>query len=518
AFYILLSTMKFQNVSLSLTTKSSIPSISTENYREIMIDPNSSQDADVTLLCYEIRLLHEKDEVFVYFFKNINPNGIWHRMKVHDGDRLVILNGEETLRMTQENVHPILIDKTFSFTFQVVWHPELYIQLETSNRSNTIISHRSDKTLLNNDIYDQVVQILRHHLLYRPNQPYKLVEEFYRTNMTDETETFLDVKKQLAILSNPSIVENNTEEILRNMLEIDNFLKIIGVGLNMEREIYWIWISMKMLVINNPNIQKLRFWGKIFGTQNDYYIVEADFHFFDEIDSNDAEFITYQNMFSAEEETNMITNKTIPPELAGEGVNEKIIYVSTGIDQPFVQLPLVTPEQIELSRRIQRFFTGDLEATVLSPSGFPGVEKHLLRAQIQRVSAGTQIAPKDYFRESVRDESEEEEEEESSNEESNVRNMKLKINDDFKGHTIENLALISGEHWVHCAPYLYAQGRNIYYSQLAGSAKFERNIHSFSSLNDDIAIDEFHPAWSIGVTSTCVPNYTKVFVRSNRWP
>ena len=55
--------------------------------------------------------------------------------------------------------------------------------------------------MLNNDIYDQVVRILRHHLVYRPNQPYKLVEELYRTNMTDEAESFLDVKKQLAILS-----------------------------------------------------------------------------------------------------------------------------------------------------------------------------------------------------------------------------------------------------------------------------------------------------------------------------
>jgi hypothetical protein len=56
-----------------------------------------------------------------------------------------------------------------------------------------------------------------------------------------------------------------------------------------------------------------------------------------------------------------------------------------------VQLPLVTYEQIEFSRRIQRFFTGDLEASVGAESGFPGVEKHLLRAQIQRISAGTQV-------------------------------------------------------------------------------------------------------------------------------
>ena len=52
---------------------------------------------------------------------------------------------------------------------------------------------------------------------------------------------------------------------------------------------------------------------------------------------------------------------------------------------------MVTSEQIELSRRIERFFTGDLEASVGLESTFPGVEKHLLRAQIQRISAGTQV-------------------------------------------------------------------------------------------------------------------------------
>ncbi len=61
------------------------------------------------------------------------------------------------------------------------------------------------------------------------------------------------------------------------------------------------------------------------------------------------------------------------------------------MDQPFVQLPLVTPKQIELSRGIQQFFTGDLEASVKIESAFPGVEKHLLRAQIQRISAVTQV-------------------------------------------------------------------------------------------------------------------------------
>jgi hypothetical protein len=53
---------------------------------------------------------------------------------------------------------------------------------------------------------------------------------------------------------------------------------------------------------------------------------------------------------------------------------------------------MITLEQIELSRRIQQFFTGDLEASVRFDSNFSGVEKHLLHAQIQRISAGTQVS------------------------------------------------------------------------------------------------------------------------------
>lgn len=61
------------------------------------------------------------------------------------------------------------------------------------------------------------------------------------------------------------------------------------------------------------------------------------------------------------------------------------------VEQPFVQLPLLTPEQIRLARKIQQFFTGDLEAPVRCDFNYPGMEKHLLRAQIQRISAGTQV-------------------------------------------------------------------------------------------------------------------------------
>jgi len=53
--------------------------------------------------------------------------------------------------------------------------------------------------------------------------------------------------------------------------------------------------------------------------------------------------------------------------------------------------------QLTVARQIRRFFSGDLEASVPSYPPFPGQEKHLLRAQIARISAGTNISPSGFF-------------------------------------------------------------------------------------------------------------------------
>lgn len=46
---------------------------------------------------------------------------------------------------------------------------------------------------------------------------------------------------------------------------------------------------------------------------------------------------------------------------------------------------------------IKRVFTGNLNAPVQSFPPFPGKERHLLRAQIARITHGTQICPKGYI-------------------------------------------------------------------------------------------------------------------------
>jgi hypothetical protein len=93
---------------------------------------------------------------------------------------------------------------------------------------------------------------------------------------------------------------------------------------------------MKVLLNEKPSIQKLRFWGKIFGLKNPYYIAEADFDTYDDLDLNDSEYLKYQEAFSIEEENETedqdITNinRKLSPEPIGTGINQKIFYVSTG--------------------------------------------------------------------------------------------------------------------------------------------------------------------------------------------
>lgn len=50
-------------------------------------------------------------------------------MNIRDGDRLVTLNGQDVTRLSHEMIYSSIVEKNLPFTFEVVWHPELYINL-----------------------------------------------------------------------------------------------------------------------------------------------------------------------------------------------------------------------------------------------------------------------------------------------------------------------------------------------------------------------------------------------------
>ncbi|CAF2991559.1 unnamed protein product [Rotaria socialis] len=507
--------MEFKNVFVKLKTTNLLRLPLNQIQKEITIDPiDEFQNPDVTLICYKIQLITNNTEVFAYLFKNVNPAGIWYDKNVRDGDRLITLNGQDVTHLSYENIYSSIMENKLSLTCKVVWHPELFIDLETSTiQSDTLKEFSDSKTLMGVNIHKQLTDILHYLFNFHPQEPYQLFERLVaNTSFEKGTELTMDnikesnlfIQRQLQLLSNPSTIQTNPEETMTNILELDFLFEQVGVGLNKD-EIYWIWVLMKALLNDKPNIQKLRFWGKIFGIKNNYYIVEADFDTFDDVDLTDSEFIKYQDMSSSEEEK-------IPPEPIGDGVNQKVFYVSTGIDQTFIQLPMVTPQQIELSRRIQQFFTGDLDAPILFELHFPGVEKHLLRAQIQRITAGTQIGPKHYFKISIDDEEEIDEEIIDSHQ------IKFDINTEFEGNRLEDLVLPHGQYWVHYVAYIYEQGRNVHFNPAIRTIPAEHSPNLLSPVNEDSAVHGLYPAWSIGLASRLVPEHSLVYARSNRWP
>lgn len=212
----------------------------------------------------------------------------------------------------------------------------------------------------------------------------------------------------------------------------------------------------------NPIVDKCRFWGHIFGLKQNYLIVEVDLTP-DEIqkralkeqelldkekelrikinqkkkdDGNDPETKEDKRLYpkvpefpdydddlphpmrdhwppqcpKLPEPTYSCT-KEIPSELQGTGLNRKTYFVCNILGEKWIELPPVTCAQICATRKIKKYFTGNLNAEVDAWPTFPGTEKNYLRATIARITSGTYISPAGLYRIGNSEEEEEEEEE-----------------------------------------------------------------------------------------------------------
>jgi hypothetical protein len=86
----------------------------------------------------------------------------------------------------------------------------------------------------------------------------------------------------------------------------------------------------------------------------------------------------------------------IPSEDLGQGTNRHVYFVTSDLTGDWIQLPNVSPHQINVSRRIKKYLTGDLNAKFSSHPKFPGTEMNYLRALIARISASTTIEPQNF--------------------------------------------------------------------------------------------------------------------------
>lgn len=146
-------------------------------------------------------------------------------------------------------------------------------------------------------------------------------------------------------------------------------LEWAGISLE-EKESFMLTNSLRNLVYNK-NLTSAVFWGKIYGTKNDYYIAEV----------TGGE---YPEPVNPEPEL----------EKRGEdGINKSIYFVCTDLTGEWIELSDVRPSMLIASRKIRYIFSGDLNKKICTNPHFPGKEIDYLRCQIARINHGTYIVP-----------------------------------------------------------------------------------------------------------------------------
>lgn len=111
-----------------------------------------------------------------------------------------------------------------------------------------------------------------------------------------------------------------------------------------------------------------------------------------------------------------------------------------------MKLPSVTPAQITVARQIRKFLTGKLDSPIVSYPPFPGNEANYLRAQIARISAGTQVSPHGFFQAG----------EEEGDEEDEAHRDSYEVNLDFEGMSVVEMTE-SLSSWVHHVQHILQQ-------------------------------------------------------------
>lgn len=173
---------------------------------------------------------------------------------------------------------------------------------------------------------------------------------------------------------------------VQNFMEDAAMFRWAGVGFE-KQESYHIACSLRKLASDTPSIESLRLWGKVLGSDGDYYVAEGVLESIPKVPPADGE----------EKPPIMPDSPEFDVEQRGEGANTFTYWVSSGGCAPWVRLPAARASHIVASRKMKKLLTGDLNSQVLSMPWFPGKERHFLRAQIARISATCTLAPEGWY-------------------------------------------------------------------------------------------------------------------------
>ncbi|KAM3875867.1 radial spoke head protein 4 homolog A-like [Diretmus argenteus] len=412
-----------------------------------------------------------------------------------------------------------------------------------------------NSTESNTNLYDHLTRVLMRVMDERPHNAVDVIEDLSRDVkrglLQDNQSTLQDhqptttagqlLAEQQRLLFSPGQEteedEVEVETLLPNVAEIGFYLEQAGVGLGRE-ETQRIFLALKQLLDSRP-LKYCRLWGKVLGVQSNYVVAEVQYREGEEeqLSTEDEEKEGETQDDEEEDEMGEVIDPlprstykpppVVPKEANGTGANKFVYHVCKEPGLPWIELPSVTPAQISAARQIRRFFTGRLDAPVVSYPPFPGNEANYLRAQIARISAGTQVSPRGFYVF---------EEEEGDEEDEEPRDSYV-VNPDFEGFPASEMAENPGSTWVHHVQHILKQGRctwvNVAVKPEQESSeeeeeekeeeldepepKGEEGPPLLTSLSQDADMFDT-PPWSSRMSSTLTSQHAVAVLRSNLWP
>lgn len=273
-------------------------------------------------------------------------------------------------------------------------------QLETIENMKNKLKQNKNCGTVKLDFYTHMKAIFNRVMLYHKHDPCDKLEEIsellkkthlkIRDPLKDSeiNKPAPVVKSQIVdqyisesrrLIKESVIVEKQDEKYVEKEIKciIDEFPSVMkmfewsGISFG-ELEHYRIYKAMKRLA-KTTGATTLRFWGKFLGRQRDYFVIEGQLPYAEEVD--------YE----------------VEAEVRGKGINSNVYWVTDDLLSDWVQLPDSHPKYINAARQIKYIVTGNLNADLNTNPRFPGKERHFLRAQIARISHSTTIVPKDFL-------------------------------------------------------------------------------------------------------------------------
>ncbi|XP_049444384.1 radial spoke head protein 6 homolog A [Epinephelus fuscoguttatus] len=402
-----------------------------------------------------------------------------------------------------------------------------------------------NSTESNLNLYDHLTLLLMKVMDEQPQNAVDVIEDMSRDvkrglfkdkqstlrDLPQTTAAELLAEQQRVLFSRPEEADQEEELIetpLPNVSEIGFYLEQAGVGLGRE-EMQRIFLALKQLV-ETQVLLRCRLWGKILGTEGSYIVAEVEYREGEEgeeesTEEEEREAETEENEIDPLPQSTYKPQPAVPKEPLGTGANKYVYYVCKEPGLPWVKLPSVSPAQITVARQIRKFFTGTLDSPIISYPPFPGNEANYLRAQIARISAGTQVSPQGFFQTG---------EEEGDEEDESPRDS-CEVNPDFEGVPVAEMAE-SLSAWVHHVQHILQQGRCTWV-KLAVKPEDDSNEEGeaeekeeepdepepevgpplLTPLSQDAELFNT-PPWTSKVSSTLTAQHAVAVLRSNLWP